>query len=103
MKLTKIYIQHVSGRKSIGLQPHRKSLPVLLLKANCLCDTNEGRSTMYSLRQELPCIMCLVKVKLFKFRLNILIKLSITMKPNTCNMKIYFMTILMMVILYYKY
>jgi hypothetical protein len=57
----------------------------------------------YSLRQELPCILCLVKVKIFKFWSNILVKLSIIIKPNTCNMKIYFMTILMMVISYYKY
>jgi hypothetical protein len=47
--------------------------------------------------------LCLVKVKLYKFWSNILVKLSITMKPNKCNMKIYFMTILMMVISYYKY
>jgi hypothetical protein len=60
-------------------------------------------STLYSLRQELPCILCLVKVKFFKFWPNILVKLSINMKPNTCNMKIYFMKILMMVISYYKY
>jgi hypothetical protein len=57
----------------------------------------------FSLRRELPCILCLIKVKLFKFWPNILVKQSITMKPNTCNMKIYFMTILMMVILYFKY
>jgi hypothetical protein len=39
----------------------------------------------------------------FQILTNILIKLSITMKPNTCSLKIYFMTILIMVILYYKY
>jgi hypothetical protein len=47
--------------------------------------------------------LCLVKVKKHKIWPNILVKLLITMKPNTCNMKIYFMTILMTVILYYKY
>jgi hypothetical protein len=62
-----------------------------------------GLFKRYSLRQKLLCILCLVKVKLFKFWPNILGKLSITMKLNTCNMKIYFMTILMMIILYYKY
>jgi hypothetical protein len=58
--------------------------------------SSSPRNMTYSLRRELPCILCLVKVKLFKFWPNILVKLSITMKPNTCNIKIYFMTNLMM-------
>jgi hypothetical protein len=81
----------------------RYTVKVGMLLVSFFLEESAKSVKWYSLRQELPCILGSVKVKLYKVWPNILVKLSTTMKPNTYNMKIYFITNIMIFILYYKY